>query len=235
MKKKLMKRWILIGKKMPSLFFGFFLFAIAILATLHSNLGMSSWDVLHMGIVKHCHLTLGQVSEIVGFFILLLSYFLGTIPGIGSVFNMIFIGVFIDIINSFNIFKTPETLFGRILMLVVAVFIMGWATYFYLRVELGAGPRDGLMEGLVKKINKPLWMIRGSIEITVLAIGYFLGGPVGAGTLMTAFTVGLSVQWAFKIGKYDSRNVSHMDLIDLYKYLTISNVTFSDSFPNIKE
>jgi len=152
------------------------LFAIAILTTLHSNLGMSPWDVLHIGIVKHSHLTLGQVSEIVGFFI----------------------------------FKTPETLFGRILMLVVGVLIMGWATYFYLRVELGAGPRDGLMEGLVKKINKPLWMIRGSIEITALVIGYFLGGPIGLGTLITAFTIGFSVQWAFKIGKYDSRNVSHM-------------------------
>lgn len=235
MKEELKKRWILIGKKMPSLFFGFVLFAIAILATLHSNLGMSPWDVLHMGIVKHSHLTLGQVSETVGFFILLLACFLGTVPGIGSVFNMIFIGIFIDIINSFNIFKTPETLFGRILMLLVGVVIMGWATYFYLRVELGAGPRDGLMEGLVKKINKPLWMIRGSIELIALVIGYFLGGPVGIGTLITAFTIGFSVQWAFKIGKYDSRNVNHMNLIDLYKYLTISDISIDDSCTSIKE
>lgn len=235
MNEELKQRWILIGKKMPSLFFGFFLFAIAILLTLNSNLGMSPWDVLHIGIVKHSDFTLGQVSEIVGFFILLLAWFLGTIPGLGSVCNMIFIGVFIDIINNFNIFKTPETLFGRIVMLVVGVLIMGWATYFYLRVELGAGPRDGLMEGLVKKINKPLWMIRGTIEITALVIGYFLGGPVGVGTLITAFTIGFSVQWAFKIGKYDSRNASHMNMIDLYKYLTMRDVTSNDSCTNTNQ
>lgn len=120
-------------------------------------------------------------------------------------------------------------------MLVMAIITMGWATYFYLRVELGAGPRDGLMEGLVKKVNKPLWMIRGSIEITVLIIGYSLGGPVGVGTLITAFTVGFAVQWAFKIGNYDSRNANHMNLIDLYKYLTIKNGSFNNICPDIKE
>lgn len=208
--------------KMPSLFFGFFLFALAILLALYSNLGMSPWDVFHMGIVKNSFLTLGQTSQIVGFIIIMLSIFLGVVPGIGSVLNMIFIGMFIDLINSTGLLVTPESMLGKIILLLSAIFIMGIASYFYLQVELGAGPRDGLMEGLVKKLKKPVWLIRGSIEITVLLIGFFLGGPVGMGTILLALGIGPSVQFAFKIGKYDSKTSHHMNFVDLYRSIKVS-------------
>ena len=202
---------------MPTLFLGFFLFAIAILLALYSKLGMSPWDVFHMGIVNHSVLTFGQTSQAVGFCIIIVSMFLGVTPGIGSVLNMIFIGVFIDLINNTGIFKTPGSILEKILMLISAILIMGIATYFYLKVELGAGPRDGLMEGLVIKLNKPVWLIRGTIEITALIIGFILGGPVGIGTLILAVAIGPSVQFAFKIGKYDSKKAEHMNFIDLYR------------------
>lgn len=206
-------------KKMPTLFFGIFLYSIGILATLHSKLGMSPWDVFHMGIVNHTGFTLGHVSQITGLFILVLSYFIGVTPGLGSVFNMIFIGVFIDLIEKLNLFNTPGSLFGRFVMLIIGIVIIGWASYFYLKVELGAGPRDSLMEGLVRKLNKPVWLIRGSIELTVLIIGYFLGGPVGIGTLITSLTIGFSVQFAFRIGKYDSKSAQHANLLQTYRNL----------------
>lgn len=209
--------WIKFFSKMPSLFFGFFLFGLAILLALYSDLGMSPWDVFHMGIVNHSILSLGQVSQIVGLCIILLSIFLGVIPGIGSVLNMFFIGFFVDLINNTGIIKTPEGMILKFAMLIAAILIMGIASYFYLNVELGAGPRDGLMEGLVRKLNKPVWVIRGSIEITVLAIGYVLGGPVGIGTLLLAATIGISVQFAFKLGKYDPKKAQHRNLLELYK------------------
>jgi len=209
--------WLKLLIKMPSLFFGFFLFAVAILLALYSKLGMSPWDVFHMGIVNHSILSFGQTTQVVGFGIILFSVFLGIIPGIGSIFNMVFIGVFIDLINNTGILKTPGSMLGKILMLISAILIMGIATYFYLKVELGAGPRDGLMEGLVIKLNKPVWLIRGSIEITVLIIGFFLGGPIGIGTLLLAVAIGPSVEFAFKMGKYDSKKAQHMTFIDLYK------------------
>jgi len=209
--------WLKLVLKMPSLFFGFFLFALAILLALYSKLGMSPWDVLHMGIVNHSVLSFGQTTQLVGFTIIMFSVFLGVIPGIGSVLNMIFIGGFIDLIDNTRILKTPGSMVGKIIMLIAAILIMGIATFFYLRVELGAGPRDGLMEGLVRKLNKPVWMIRGSIEIVVLIIGFLLGGPVGIGTLLLAGAIGPSVQFAFKLGKYDSKKAQHMNLISLYK------------------
>lgn len=203
--------------KMPSLFFGFILFAVAILLALYSDLGMSPWDVLHMGIVKHSIFTLGQVSELLGLCIIILSIFVGVIPGVGTIFNMIFIGIFVDLLNKTGIIKTPESMVLKILMLAIAILIMGIGSFCYLRVELGAGPRDGLMEGLVIKLNKPVWLIRGIIELSVLAIGYFLGGPVGVGTLILAFAIGPSVQLAFKIGRYDPKKSHHSNLVDLYK------------------
>ncbi|MDR9756708.1 MAG: hypothetical protein RJR35_08215 [Thermoanaerobacterales bacterium] len=178
---------------------------------------MSPWDVFHVGIVNYSTLTLGQASQVVGFVIILLSLFLGVVPGIGSILNMIFIGLFVDLIDHIGIINTPDSIFGRVLMLLSAIIIMGFATYFYLRVELGAGPRDGLMEGLVRKLNKPVWLIRGMIEITVLVIGFFMGGPVGIGTLLLAFLIGPSVQFAFKIGHYDPQKANHANLLDYFK------------------
>ncbi|MDD2218350.1 MAG: membrane protein [Eubacteriales bacterium] len=203
--------------KMPSLMFGLFLYGLAIDLGLYSRLGMSPWDIFHMGIVNHTSFSLGEISIMAGFVIILISMLLGVIPGLGTVFNMVFIGLFIDLINNTGILRTPDTLIFKILMLLSALATMAAATYFYLKVELGAGPRDGLMEGLIIKTGKPVWIIRGSIEVTVLIIGFIMGGPVGVGTLMFAFGIGPCVQLAFKIGKYDSKEAQHMTFVDLYK------------------
>ena len=222
--------WLRLLFKMPSLIFGFFLSALSTLLTLYASLGMSPWDVFHMGIVNHSSLSLGQTSVVVGLGIILLSLLLGIVPGIGSIFNMILIGCFIDLINKTGILKTPGSMIGKLLMLVAAIITMAMATYFYLRVELGAGPRDGLMEGLVIKLNKPVWLIRGSIEITVLIIGFMFGGPVGIGTLLLAVAIGPLVQFAFKIGQYDPRKAQHMTLIDLYRDIEgINNIGKSET------
>jgi len=88
----------------------------------------------------------------------------------------------------------------------------------YLNPRLGAGPRDGLMMGLVQRLGRPVYQVRGAIEVTVLVLGYLLGGPVGVGTLITAFTMGYAVQLAFRLGGYD-KDARHMDLYGLIRYL----------------
>ncbi len=213
------KEWFGILKKMPQTFFGLFLYALGILEMLYSNLGTSPWDTFNLGVINYVPITFGQGSQLIGLFVLAASYFIGVIPGIASILNMYFIGFFIDIIDNTGLVKTPGSFIGKLALLVIGILTIGWATYFYLKVELGAGPRDGLMEGLVKKLDKPVWLIRGTIELTVLAIGYLLGGPVGIGTLITAFTMGFSVQLAFKIGKYDSKTVEHENIVQTVKKL----------------
>lgn len=95
---------------------------------------------------------------------------------------------------------------------------MGIASLFYLKVQLGAGPRDGLMIGLIKKLKKPVAYVRGATEITALILGYLMGGPVGTGTLITVLTVGYSVQLFFKFGRFDSKS-TQMDIYQLYRLL----------------
>ena len=216
------EEWIITLKKIPVMIFGLFLYGTGTVATIHASMGVSPWDVFHIGVSNHTPLTLGQVSQTTGLIIILISYFIGIVPGLASVCNMFFIGFFIDVVNNTGIFKIPQTFIGKLILLFFGIIIIGWGSYFYLKVKLGAGPRDALMEGLLRKFDKPVWMIRGAIEITVLIIGYFLGGPVGVGTLITAFTIGFAVQFAFKIGKYDSKTAVHENLVDMFRRLKMS-------------
>lgn len=212
------KQWLEFGKKLPSLFFGLAIYAVAVLLMRDAGLGMNPWGVFHVGVSNRTPLTLGQVTQLTGLVIIGLSMLVKMIPGFASICNMVFIGMFVDFIDSFGIIKTPDTLWGQVLMLLAGIILTGWGSFFYLNPRLGAGPRDGLMEGLVRKTNKPVWLIRGIIEITVLTVGFLLGGPVGVGTLITATTIGFAVQFAFKVGGYDGKG-QHIDVVQLCKKL----------------
>lgn len=210
--------WLELLRKMPSLLFGLFLFAAGVVANLHSGLGMAPWGVLNVGLVNYAPLTLGQASQLVGFLVLVIGWALGFAPGLGTLANMYFVGLFIDLIISWGLIPIPVDIAGQVAMLFLSIGVIGVASYFYLRVQLGAGPRDGLMMGLVRRLDRPVSAIRGAIEVTVLVIGYLLDGPVGIGTLVTALMTGYAVQLAFKLGGYDS-NAKHTNLYELLGYL----------------
>ena len=203
-------------RKCVSLYFGLFLFAAGMVSNLNSGLGMSPWGVFHVGVANVSGLTLGQVSQIVGFAVLLIGWALGFAPGFGTVMNMYFVGFFIDLLITFNLIPSPIENVFRYALLISSVFLIGAGSLFYLRVQLGAGPRDGLMVGLVKKLNKPIWLIRGLIETFVLIFGGLLGGPIGVGTVITALTTGYAVQLAFRLGKFDGKS-KQLNLLELYR------------------
>jgi len=203
---------------MPSLFGGLFLFSAGIVANYHAGLGMMPWGVLNVGIEKLTPFTLGEVTQVVGLAVLLLGWLLGLPPGFGTFVNMYIIGTFIDWIIASGLIPIQETLIWQLGMLLLSVAFLGVGTLLYLRVKLGAGPRDGLMMGLVQKTGRPVSTVRGAIEMTVLLVGYFLGGPVGIGTVISAVTVGYSVQLAFKLGGY-SKDTEQLDVYELAKLL----------------
>jgi uncharacterized membrane protein YczE len=204
--------------KLPSLFIGLFLFALGVVMNLYSDLGMSPWGVFQVGLSQSSTFTLGQVSQIVGLGVLLIGWAMGFAPGLATFMNMYFIGLFIDKIIQFRVIPEPSSLIQQFLQLFGSIVMIGVGSYFYLNPKLGAGPRDGLMMGLVQKTDLPVSIVRGSIEVTVLALGYFLGGPVGVGTFITALLIGYSVQLAFKIGGYD-KEAEHINLYQLVKHL----------------
>ena len=213
--------WVSFIKKLPSLYFGLFLFALGADMILYADLGMSPWGVFQVGLMNISGMTFGQASQIVGLGVLILGWGLGFPPGFGTVMNMYFIGYFIDRIIEWGILPQFNNVALQLGLLIGGLAMIGVASYFYLSPKLGAGPRDGLMIGLVQKLNRPVGQVRGGIEVTVLVLGYLLGGPVGIGTVISALTTGYFVQYAFKLGKYD-RNAKHMNLYELAKKLTTS-------------
>lgn len=201
------------------LFFGLFLFALGVVMTLNANIGVGCWDVLNQGIVRKVPITLGQANIAVGAVLLIINCKLRERIGWSSVANMIFIGIFMDIllINDF----VPMVYGGiaSVLMILLGLFIIGIGSYLYIGVGLGTGPRDGLMVAFTKRTNKSVRFIRNSIEICVSIIGYMLGGFVGVGTVIISLSIGYFVQFAFKLFRFDVKAVKHRFIDEDIKFL----------------
>ena len=205
--------------RIPKLLLGLFLFSVGILMSLYSNLGMSPWGVFQIGLTKYLPLTLGQVSQLVGLVVLVLGWALGFPPGLGTVSNMYFVGLFIDLVISWNLLPRPTETLGQFAMLVGGDVVLGIASLLYLGVQLGAGPRDGLMVGLVTKLDRPVSHVRLAIESSVLIMGFLLGGPVGIGTVVNAVIVGPVIQQCFRLGGFNPKS----EQVDLYRLMRILN------------
>jgi uncharacterized protein len=205
--------------RITRLFFGLFLYATGIVMTINANIGLSPWDVFHEGFSNSVGITMGQASMLAGFTIIVLNTIFGEKVGWGTVANMVFIGIFMDILMINNIIPIFENLVLKIIMMILGLLVIGTASYFYISAGLGAGPRDGLMIALTKKTNKSVRFIRSCIEITVVIVGYVLGGTLGIGTLIMAFMMGPAVQFMFKIFKFNVGTVKHRFINEDFKYL----------------
>ena len=153
--------------------------------------GASPWSVLAQGISINLGYSIGLVTFFVSLFALSLWIFLSQKPGIGTILNIIIIAVMIDL--SIFYIDTPLNYFGQLSMAVFAVLLVGLGSGIYLIANLGPGPRDGLMTGIQRKTNFPIAAVRAFLEITVVSIGWYLGGTVGIGTLLFAFGIGPAV------------------------------------------
>lgn len=201
------------------LFIGLFLYAVGIVLTINANLGLSPWDVFHQGFSNQIGITMGQASIIVGFLFVILDWILGEKVGIGTICNMLFIGMFMDLLMLNNLIPVFHNLIGKVGMMLLGMFVIGIASYFYISAGLGSGPRDGLMIALTKRTKKSVRFIRNSIELTVLIIGYILGGTIGIGTLIMVIGGGYFVQFAFTLFKFDVSKVQHKFIDDYIKVL----------------
>ena len=168
--------------------FGLTLFGIGEGLLLVSYTGASPWSVLAQGISNYVDLSIGTITFFISLFVIILWIFLNQKPGIGTFLNVIIIAVMIDV--CLNYVSTPESFELKIFLAIFAVIITGIGSGIYLIANLGPGPRDGLMTGLQKKTNFPIASVRAFLEISVVTIGWYLGGTVGIGTLLFAFGIG---------------------------------------------
>lgn len=199
------------------LLIGLFLCSVGITMTINANLGYSPWDVFHQGLGNILGTTIGTSNIIVGIVIVAIEVSMGQRPGIGTLLNMSLIGVFMNIIMGNDLLPTFENVYARIIMILIGMIIIGIGSYLYIGSGFGAGPRDGFMILLLKKTNKSIRFIRNSMEITVLVVGYLLGGPVGIGTVIISFGMGYSIQLVFNMLNFDPKGITHRQLNDEVK------------------
>lgn len=201
------------------LLLGFILYGLAIVVMIHANIGLSPWDVFHQGISLKTGLTMGQISIGVGVIIIIIDAFMGEGIGFATLGNVFFIGTFLDIFQGLKIVPYANNLFTGIVMMIIGIVLAAIATVLYLKPALGSGPRDGLMLAINKRSSKSVGTIRTIIELTVLTIGWLLGGSVGIGTIISGFGLGYAIQIAFKIGNIDSKTLTHKNVIESIKLL----------------
>ena len=171
--------------------FGLTLFGLGEGLLIVSFAGASPWSVLAQGISLNVDLSIGTITLFLSIGVLLFWLPLNQKPGIGTILNALIIAVMIDI--SIALISTPENYISQLLLAFIAVLTVGLGGGIYLVANLGAGPRDGLMVGLQQKTNLPIAAVRAFLEITVVSIGWYLGGTVGVGTLLFAFGIGPAV------------------------------------------
>jgi len=180
--------------KISTFFFlclGLVLFGLGEGLLIVSFVGASPWSILAQGIALNVDLSIGIITVLISIGVLFLWLPLKQKPGIGTILNAIIIGLMIDVCIKF--IPTPENYLNQLILATIAVLTVGLGGGIYLVANLGAGPRDGLMVGLQKKTNLPIATVRAFLEITVMSIGWYLGGTVGVGTLLFAFGIGPSV------------------------------------------
>ena len=168
--------------------FGLILFGLGEGLLIVSFAGASPWSVFAQGISLNVNYSIGTITLLISIAVLILWIPLGQKPGMGTIFNALIIALMIDLCIKFV--PTPSTYLYQLILAVVSVVTVGIGGGIYLVSNLGAGPRDGLMIGLQKVTNLPIAAVRATLEITVVTIGWYLGGTVGIGTLLFAFGIG---------------------------------------------
>ena len=168
--------------------FGLSLFGLGEGLLIVSFTGASPWSVLAQGISLNVNLSIGTITLLISIAVLILWIPLGQKPGMGTIFNALIIAIMIDLCIKYV--PTPSNYIHQLLLALISVIIVGIGGGIYLVSNLGAGPRDGLMIGLQKLTNFPIAVVRATLEISVVSIGWYLGGTVGIGTLLFAFGIG---------------------------------------------
>ena len=169
---------------------GLLLFTVSAALLVHAQLGAMPWDVLTLGIHRHTPLSFGQITLVVSVLVLAAWWPLRQRPGIGTLANVVVIGLLVDpVLRALD--RLPHlSLTWRVAMLLTGVALNAVATALYIGARLGPGPRDGLMTGVVARTGWSVRMVRTSIEVGVVLVGWLLGGALGVGTLVYALGVG---------------------------------------------
>lgn len=200
---------------LPRLMLGFIIIAFGTNLTIYANMGMNPWGTFHQGVSSITGLSFGLVTQLTGVIIILLSLFIKIYPGIGTLLNMFFIGFLVDSFDAMHFIPKSDLISVRTVYLIIGTFLFNYGIYVYMSCGLGAGPRDGLLVGLVKITGLSVSIMRPIIEVTIVITGILLGGSYGVGTLLNAFGGGYILNAVFRFYKFNPKEVKQMKITDL--------------------
>ena len=206
-----MKHFIL---RLLEMIMGLAFFSLGIVFTIMANIGYAPWDVFHYGLVNTMGISFGLSSILVGFIIMAVLFILKEKAGIGTLCNMVLIGIFIDLIMYSGIIPLQENLIFGILFLIIGMILISVGTYFYIRTGFGIGPRDNLMVVLTRVARVPVGICRSAVELLVTAAGWLLGGMVGIGTVVLVIGIGFFIQLTFRLFRFDITAVKHESVLE---------------------
>ena len=182
-----------LGRRLSQLVLGLALYGVTLAFLLEGALGNAPWDVLHQGIAEHLPMSIGTAVIVVSLLVLVLWIPLREKPGLGTILNSFLVGIFADV--GLHYLPTPDPMWERVLFAAAGILGNALATALYIGSQFGPGPRDGLMTGLHRRTGLSVRLVRTSLEVSVVVLGWLLGGVLGVGTVIYAFTIGPLVQW----------------------------------------
>ena len=189
------------GRRLPrrivQLVVGLFLYGIGIAFIIRGGLGAAPWDVLSQGITLHVPVSFGVVTIAVSVVVLLIWIPIRQKPGVGTLLNAVAVGPSADV--GFLVIPVTDQLWLQALFFLIGLTVLAAATGLYIGAHFGPGPRDGLMTGLHHRLGWPIWLVRTLLEVTVVAIGWLLGGVAGIGTIAFALLVGPMCEFFMRV------------------------------------
>lgn len=199
---------------------GLIVFGFGVYLVIQADIGVAPWDVFCIGLSQTLGILYGNASIMISATIIILDLIMKEKIGLGTILDAIVVGKTVDFFNWIDLIHKPEAIWVSIIMIIVGFFLEGVAQVIYMKAGLSCGPRDAFQVALGRRMPKiPIGVVNIFILFTVFIIGYFLGGPVGIGTLIAPIGIGLCQQAAFNITKFEPKDVEHQGFFASIKVL----------------
>lgn len=199
---------------------GLLVFSFGVHLTIFANIGVAPWDCLGMGIAAHTPLNYGLAMTCTSVVILFIDLAMHERIGYGTIIDALLTGNFVQFFNDLNPLPLNDNLWAGIILMLVGFVFMAVGMWIYMRAAQGCGPRDALLVGLGKRFPKvPIGVVQIVLWVAVTAVGWLLGGPVGVGTLLSAFGAGAVTQLVYHVLHFEPRDVEHRDVIEVNRQL----------------
>ena len=210
---------------------GLMLFGLGVHLTIQANIGVAPWDTLNLGLSKTFGILYGTASVIVSFAIIAVDLLLREPIGIGTVLDAVVVGKTVDLINWLGIIPFVEdNITVSIAVMLTGLFIMGLGQVVYMKAGLCCGPRDSLMLAINRRFKKlPVGAVSVLMMLIVLFVGRRLGGPIGIGTIVCTFGIGIMMQFAFVITRFEPKDVEHTGFLECWNILRSAAVKKTDN------